>query len=1083
MTTSSPKSSFRRGNAPINADEPSETLKPLGELMKQENNLNDTKNTIDPGEQLSSEKERRKTKSLLASEELPFKGGGSVSVELQRIKRDVILTSPLLKKSKLDKTLISGSSGFHKVLSDDPNEEDFNRNTTFDLDNSESPLKIYQPHKISSVDHSYTETIKEALIRLARLLEDKKRVPRTKTCLNNNLFSESNDAHDELSQSTNTDGISTECIPPNTDSHISICDSEVPTEGLLEDEMNEENGKTISDTVQENSTSEMHKVLITTPKTHIVALEKTVSKSSISVPDTKKCASTMERKEICLQKWMIRIMYNKIAVCVEGELIDTPDSYRHSNAIVERLNYNKLRTITGNIYVLKGTIDRISMKEAGFPDNFTRKFMYGFPKKWKQYINDLLQELRAFTKKEKKCKFDQQEIDKYVFERMKKSDTSEEIGIEISKNARTKNAYFDVSEICPEIPVEGDTLPRATELNMFLTDQHHKILPLKLGYGNHNNFDNQMNVTFQTGGKHYLSKEESTTKNESKQMTSPKKTKNHEAKINETIFKSLKRVRKNIIKDTIQELIKPSDTQSSREEFFPDTEKMECMNNIEKQLSIMLTPMSSRKILEQKHKDHNLSNNTIRKISELTLPKNKVENGGNKTDFRKNKSNRLLKSLEKTFGSSLLHKNEDGEDNGLYAPVTINQKMKIPSPPKEQNSTSDSEKKIKKSLRLKRIEPFGKIPSHKIQTKLTGISNQESETEEEFKKKTQLGMKTRQKDNKETVVDQLKSKRKDTSKSQVILEHENEESNKNDFFKKPTSSSSKTIQKISDRKKFSSAEVMGSRRTKEQPLECFPDLIKENNWTEKELQKFQGALSPVLKQKHGFRLNVASTMGLCNAEEFKRKHLEEPQGKGSRKHAIKKIVPNSKVSNGTGVDTNQPVRITARMGPLKRKQKRDFLEQLPKDDHDDMFSESPLHNQRIQLPNFEVNQDDDFLYMDRDSTTPSVIYVLAKTPQCQHASPGMWESINRKDYDKYLYQMQKENKSHGGMWANVKKKLVGSDFTTPTPRRTQFKRGIQSDSEKLFSHIRKLNFEGDYFSDSDSAELNQNMNSRVYLTP
>ncbi|XP_068946292.1 mis18-binding protein 1-like [Petaurus breviceps papuanus] len=114
--------------------------------------------------------------------------------------------------------------------------------------------------------------------------------------------------------------------------------------------------------------------------------------------------------------------------------------------------------------------------------------------------------------------------------------------------------------------------------------------------------------------------------------------------------------------------------------------------------------------------------------------------------------------------------------------------------------------------------------------------------------------------------------------------------------------------------------------------------------------------------------------------------------------------------------------------------------------------------------------------MDRDPTTPSsVIYPLAKTPQCQHVSPGMLEAVNRKDCDKYVFQMQKENKSNGGMvWANVKKKLVVSDFTSPPSRRTQLNKGIKSDIGKLFSHTTKLNFDEEeqdtYFSNSDSAE-------------
>ncbi|XP_007476621.1 mis18-binding protein 1 isoform X1 [Monodelphis domestica] len=1057
--------------------------------------------------------QRMKTRSLLATQKhsLP----DSSLLELQRTQRDVILSPLLSERSKLNKTFISGFPDCHKVSSDErsfsggelPNASGGKASShtkETSLKNFQNSLFLPVKQKITHQQekqfchHNLTyditsskekqENISTSLIlsealtmsKSARLLqEDENRVTSIEFSQCDTLILENIDADDERSQSPNV--ISTNCEHVNIGNQLSKCDNEVPKEGLLEPETSKESERKIPETVQQGTTSDICKILIT-PKYNTIASEKKVSKVSTNLSHANKNTLVPKKKEICLQNWMIRNMNNNTAVCVEGKLMDTPDLYWHSNAIVERLDYNKLKTLTGNIYILKGTIDTVSMKEAGFPANFTRKFIFGFPKNWKQYVDDLLQELRTFSKKEKKSKIDK-ETDKYVFEmRMKKGDTSEETESEtLSRSVRNKNSTYDVSENCSEeLPTGCVTLPRSSELNLCPINKPYKV-PLKLRYGEYNNCDNQINITFQTEGKNCLHKEESAAKSESKQMTSPKKIRNHEAKTNEAIFKSLKRVRNNAVKDTTQELIESSDTQSSREEFLSDTEKMECINNIEKKLAVVLTPMNSRKTLEQKCKEHNLSISTIKRISELALPKHKVENAGYKALLRKNKNNRLLRSLEVTFGSGLISKSEDDEDTGICTSSTFSQKIKMPSPPKEQSPTSDSEKKIRKSLRLKRIDPSVNMPSHKIQTKVSEISSQESETEEDSRKKVHFGMKTRQKTSKETLADQSKCKRKDTRKSPVILEHESEESDK-DFHsktKKTTSSPNKTVQKTGNRRKVSSAQLR-SRKTKEQPLESFPGLTRDDNWTEKELQKLQGVLSTVPKQKHGYWLNGASFGSSQTAEEYQKKHTEEHQGKGSRKRAIKKMVPSPKVSNGTGAETDssQPLKITARVGTLKRKQQmRDFLEQLPKDDHDDMFSGSPLHSQRIQLPNFDVSQDDDFLHMDRDPTTPSsVIYPLAKTPQCQHVSPGMLESVNRKDFDKYVFHMQRESKNHGGIvWGNVKKKLVGTDFTTPVSRRTtHFKKGIKSDIGKLFTQSTKLNFDeedqDDYFSNSDSAE-------------
>lgn len=48
-------------------------------------------------------------------------------------------------------------------------------------------------------------------------------------------------------------------------------------------------------------------------------------------------------------------------------------------------------------------------------------------------------------------------------------------------------------------------------------------------------------------------------------------------------------------------------------------------------------------------------------------------------------------------------------------------------------------------------------------------------------------------------------------------------------------------------------------------------------------------------------------------------------------------------------DKKEPA-ITAKVGTLKRKQQmREFLEQLPKDNHDDVFTTTPFQSRRVQV--------------------------------------------------------------------------------------------------------------------------------------
>lgn len=50
------------------------------------------------------------------------------------------------------------------------------------------------------------------------------------------------------------------------------------------------------------------------------------------------------------------------------------------------------------------------------------------------------------------------------------------------------------------------------------------------------------------------------------------------------------------------------------------------------------------------------------------------------------------------------------------------------------------------------------------------------------------------------------------------------------------------------------------------------------------------------------------------------------------------------------VGKKEPVTITAKVGTLKRKQQmRDFLDHLPKDNHDDVFTATPFQNRRVKV--------------------------------------------------------------------------------------------------------------------------------------
>ncbi|NXX44422.1 M18BP protein, partial [Tricholaema leucomelas] len=100
------------------------------------------------------------------------------------------------------------------------------------------------------------------------------------------------------------------------------------------------------------------------------------------------------QKNICLTSWKIRVMDDNSAIFVEGKLKHKKAQLWHSSAVMERIKSNQVRTSSGSVYLLLGRIDEASMTKEGFPYKFIRRFMFGFSKKWKEYVEEFLEERR-----------------------------------------------------------------------------------------------------------------------------------------------------------------------------------------------------------------------------------------------------------------------------------------------------------------------------------------------------------------------------------------------------------------------------------------------------------------------------------------------------------------------------------------------------------------------------------------------------------------------------------------------------------------------------------------------------------------
>uniref|UniRef100_G1P2U0 Mis18-binding protein 1 n=1 Tax=Myotis lucifugus TaxID=59463 RepID=G1P2U0_MYOLU len=887
----------------------------------------------------------------------------------QRMKEKVMCNKQEKASPKSESNKIFMHNGAEKrVLQHTYLCEEKENNKSFRSENSllrELPILNQEHESVSAAVVSNRALTRAQLAK--QILSKENTVATTKLKKNTFVLDDINSTY-EKSQNTTAETLNTNCVSVKNDSQLMISDNEVRIKGTSQQEIKGRNEKTVPrETDLPGSINDTCKIVLATPG-YMPNYYNGVKNNKVGKLQTE-ARVFMKFSVVQLQEWMIKIINNNTAICVEGKLIDVTNIYWHSNAIVERIEHNKLKTLSGNIYILKGMIDRISMKEAGYPYYLIRKFMFGFPENWKEHIDTFLEQLRACEKKKKKAR------------------------------QKQKSRRF--------VPDIGKSMKNDAGVNQ--TDGLQRTSTI---------YDLDCNHLEQT----------------------------EESKVSIDIIISGKSP-------------------------FSDEERKYVATN-QKEVCVLVTPLKSKNVIEQKCMKYNVSSGAVKAITDFIVPKHQKESESdlNETTCPISKPRKTFKDV---FESDVGHTSEKKEDCIERDILTVNQKIKIPSSNKKQTVTSDFKNNTKLST-SKKIE--------KNQVTNQDLSAEKSEREKKIIIKAGDIKKTTARNTKERVVHQRKSRRNITGNISVTSESETEES-ETEFHilkKKARCSAEINCQKSDIRNEFPIINEVGSGETKRHSLECLPGLIQDEEWNEKELEKLHCAFASLPKHKPGFWSDVAMAVGSRSAEECQRKYMEDSQGNGFQKHVTKKKPINSKgQKNGKRGDSDkkQTIKITAKVGTLKRKkQMRDFLEQLPKDDHDDFFSTTPFKKQRVLLPNFQYSQEEDILpNMDRNPTTPSsVIFPLAKTPQCQHVSPGMLASINRNDCDKYVFHMQKKHKNKGGVvWGNIKKKTVESDFSTPSRRKTPLNKvflGESSTIGKLFTNAMESLDEEEkdyYFSSSD----------------
>ncbi|XP_063146658.1 mis18-binding protein 1 [Candoia aspera] len=805
----------------------------------------------------------------------------------------------------------------------------------------------------------------------------------------------------------------------------------------------------------QKSSQHLCDIIFATPKVHIPRKQRHASKVPLDEPDTG--TNEKEKQVIRISRWRIKVINNNTAVCLEGKRRDMKNIFWHSNAIVERIAHNQVKTLTGNVYMLEGHIDPVNMKKEGIPSKFIKKFGTGIPRNWKMLVDDLL---HYFKRRE------QQALPGSGDSKARETECSEELDLpqNIERKCKRKDTTYDV------LPLQNSKIYGMQMKTTNLQNDHDTGFtrsgrrvkpPMQFWCGERILIDQALNVTMTKGGTNYLSPTVSSTKPKDRQtFKSPRK--NGESLLKEhtetspnqakgrtnTKSESITRKTECKLKQKSEHLI--SDTEENYSEFV-------IKDICKKTAVVILTPLNQKMSQEKQHSKDNRrprkEQNVAKKGAKITCYERSLADG--ELDTLKCPLN-LLKQChqaEKVVESvPCIDEDESSEDIPCIKRKA--QPFKRETFNKEHNNTQ-------KPCELMGTETC-REPSRSGKMRCS-YSGQKGMLKEFCNKISSPGLGTSsglEKRNRQKSQKRFKKARKNALGSETESENSIEE-----FPVKE--SRLKIAARITNGHISTSGESLPvirrtcSQRTLGNAVESLPD--NNEDWTEEELLKLYRAVASFPKHKNGFWLDVAKTVGTRSAEECQQKYMTEQEG---RKWAPKRTTkPGKMEERGTHRGTKQPL---AKVGTLKRKQQmRNFLEQMPKDNHDDIFAATPFQNKNTKLPQFCVAPEEDvFQLKDSHPVTPaSAIFPWVKTPQCDHVSPGMLESLDRKDREKHVFHMQNNIKGKERTWQNVKRKLAGTVFTTPTSRRTnvfnfediatsdgvghlfQVEQGIQSDEE------------------------------------
>ncbi|XP_041903761.1 mis18-binding protein 1 [Corvus kubaryi] len=732
-------------------------------------------------------------------------------------------------------------------------------------------------------------------------------------------------------------------------------------------------------------------------------------------PSDQPAGKAHKEKNICLSSWRIKVLTGNTAICVEGKRKDMKQLLWHSSAITERVTHNQVKTSSGGVYLLQGKIDSAAMRKEGFPYRFIKQFTFGFSRRWKEYVEEFLEERRRKERNQGSGVEENEENDS-----VGGADALEttEGSVNDAKKPAVRNSTYEVSPgdhenifITPKRSSRNDSSRVYTRSGRLIKP------PLNFWCGQREFVDQNLNVTIENGGVDYLSLMFSSEKPKRKTSSISKDKPKEDVKTTEEMPKSQSKGKS---RERGATAARDSSSAGSRRgwRFLSDEDESD-------------PGIGGAKTRSQ------LPAKVLNKHSSRTpgTAKERAAGSGGLSMYEQGYRNSLRSAKRPLLGKERVlltqepSDKDEGEQSSEETPLLIKRKKKSILKPESQNWKPCSGSKSCQGDANKSCGQRAGKPSRDVLLRLSGP---ESSDESELPP----AGKTSSAESSPHLPAQATRAHSRTNPRRCWLDSDTEpKAGKEEFHRKDRNariSRIKTSDGGSSGAKASAEKLRERQRAKgKEALELFPRAA--DGWSEKELQKLHRAIVSFPKHRSGFWQEVAMAVGSRSAEECQGKYLEEQQGKGSKQQ------PRKATSGKSEQKDKKEAVITAKVGTLKRKQQmREFLEQLPKDNHDDVFTTTPFQSRRVQLPALQGSWDEDaedFSLPEFPLTPASGLFPPVKTPQCDHISPGMLVPINRNAYDRHVFRMQKNTQGSRGTWDKVKKKSAGAAFGTPASRR------------------------------------------------